>query len=137
MLKLVDVYDIDFSDAAMVLYELLAERPEQASISHKKMPTYERHLTFVKSRPYTHWWLLQVDGTYVGSAYLTDRNEIGLFIFKDKQGKGYGSEALALVRDVVDGPLLANIAPTNLPSQHFFYKHGFGLVQYTYRNDRR
>ena len=33
------------------LYELLTQRRQAANISHKKMPTYEEHVKFVRSRP--------------------------------------------------------------------------------------
>lgn len=135
-IKLRDIYDdLDFSDAAMILYELLAERPDYANISHQVMPTYERHLVFVKSRPYKHWWLIDDTDTkvFVGSVYLTENNEVGIFIFEDEQGKGYASKALEIVESIADGPIYANVAPTNTLSQSLFEKRGYRLIQYTYK----
>ena len=34
------------------LFELLAQRDPRANISHREMPTYQRHIRFVKSKPY-------------------------------------------------------------------------------------
>ena len=53
------------------LYELLLQRKEIVNISHKKMPTYEEHVTFVKSEPYSKWYIIQIDDEKVGSIYLT------------------------------------------------------------------
>lgn len=133
MLKLVDVYDCDEQFVATTLYDLLQERDPKANISHRELPSFENHVKFIRSGPYLDWWLLEANKEVVGSMYLTDRNEIGLFIFKAYQGKGFGTKALALLREEHEGPFLANISPANGPSQDFFYRNGFELVQYTFK----
>ena len=40
------------------LYDLLLERDPKANISHKKMPTFTEHLKFVKSKPYSKWYVI-------------------------------------------------------------------------------
>ena len=40
------------------LYNLLKERDPRANISHKKMPTYNEHVMFVSSRPYSKWYVI-------------------------------------------------------------------------------
>ena len=37
---------------AEFLFDLLEERDSTANISHKKMPTYNSHIKFIKSKPY-------------------------------------------------------------------------------------
>lgn len=125
--------------APEVLYRLLGERTPQQSISHRRMPTWAEHLAFVNAipHPYPHWYLLQVNGDFVGSAYLTDRREVGLFLFERYQGEGYGVEAMNLLALAHPGPLLANIAPGNELSQRFFRRLGFRAVQVTYRWEPR
>jgi hypothetical protein len=61
------------------LYDLLLQRNPDANISHKKMPTYEEHVNFVKSSPYSKWYIIEVDGKRAGTIYLTKQNEIGIF----------------------------------------------------------
>ena len=40
------------------LFELLKERDPKANISHKKMPSYATHVKFIKSKPYTKWYVI-------------------------------------------------------------------------------
>jgi len=133
MTRLVDVYAA--KGAAMFLYELLLERNPDQNISHKVVPTYAAHLAFVDSHPYESWELIEsdVDG-FVGSIYVTDRNEIGVFVMKKHQSKGYGSWAVReILRHTEQGTqLLANINPKNRASAAMFEKLGFKLIQHTY-----
>lgn len=119
-----------------VLYALLEQRQSHQSISHRRMPSYEEHVTFVAYQPYLAWYLLeQPDGIYdawVGAIYLTRRREIGVFLFDDYQGLGLGKTAVQLLMSAHPGEFYANIAPGNLGSQKFFKKLGFRLIQQTY-----
>ena len=126
-LKEVDGKDVQF------LYNLLDERKPVTYISHKKMPTYEEHVNFVKSSPYSKWYIIEVDGERAGSIYLTKQNEIGIFLNENLQEKGIGSNALnVLIGKNPDLRYLANINPENKKSIEFFKKLGFTLIQYTY-----
>lgn len=115
-----------------VLYTLLAERTPEQAISHKKMPTKEEHVAFVRSLPYKVWYLLIVEGDYVGSAYLTKANELGIFIFSEKKGHGYADSAIKQIMKRFSPPFYANINPENEASLKFFIELGFELVQVTY-----
>jgi len=126
-LKEVDEKDVQF------LYNLLEERKPVTYISHKKMPTYEEHVNFVKSSPYSKWYIIEVDEERAGSIYLTKQNEIGIFLNEGLQEKGIGSNALnVLIGKNPDLRYLANINPENKKSIKFFKKLGFTLIQYTY-----
>jgi len=126
-LKEVDEKDVQF------LYNLLDERKPVTYISHKKMPTYEEHVNFVKSSPYSKWYIIEVDEERAGSIYLTKQNEIGIFLNEGLQEKGIGSNALnVLIGKNPDLRYLANINPENKKSIKFFKKLGFTLIQYTY-----
>ena len=125
-------------DAARILYDLLAERPPEASISHKKMPTWEEHLAFIASDPYWSWYLIQNAAGIVGCVYLSYQNEIGISIFREFQGRGYGPEAVNLLIEE-QGPIWnmhggvspwrANVNPRNAPSIRMFERLGFKLVR--------
>lgn len=119
-----------------VLFKLLKERTKVQSISHKTMPPYAKHVDFVVSRPYKHWYIITLrhDIDYaVGSIYITHKNEIGIAIFKKYQGQGLGSEALKMISEMYpNAQLLANINPNNKRSIAFFRKHGFEHIQNTY-----
>lgn len=139
-MKLVSVYR---EPAAVdILYELLKERPASVRISHKTMPSYRDHRAFVRSRPYRFWYLIDVDGMYVGDIHSTMFNEIGIFLFEGEQVRGYGTKAVRMVMKK-HKPLpaiparriarwLANVAPENWEGKYFFRSMGFNLVQETY-----
>jgi spore coat polysaccharide biosynthesis protein SpsF (cytidylyltransferase family) len=131
-MRLVNAYRIP--EAVDILYQLLGERDESVNISHQGMPTLEQHVDFVKSRPYPYWYLIEAMGEWVGATYLTDRDEIGIFILKDHQGKGHGKKAVNLLMQTVERPrYLANINPANGRSKTFFeHALGFNLLQQTY-----
>jgi RimJ/RimL family protein N-acetyltransferase len=115
-----------------ILYELLAERTADQSISHCSMPSYEQHVEFVNSVPYKAWYLIHNDDEIVGSIYLSKQREVGLFLFQKHAGKGYGAEALAQLRKYWPGKMLANVSPRNSRSIEFFKDQGFKLIQETY-----
>lgn len=134
MLKL---HDIGVSLSAIsFLYGLLDERPAEANISHKTMPTFDEHRCFVESRPYKFWSLVIDDGLPVGSVYLTKQNEIGVFIKKGSQRKGYGRDAVRLLMEKhPQDRFLANINQDNAASIALFEDVGFNLLQVTYKKD--
>ena len=118
---------------AKFLFESLKEREGIVNISHKSLPTWEEHLEFVKNHNYISWDIIIVNYEKIGNIYLTQRNEIGIFILKKFQGSGIGSEALKLfMKKNGDRRYLANINPTNYKSIQFFGKHGFNHFQNTY-----
>ena len=78
-LKLISKSDYRF------LYNLLKERDSRANISHKKMPTYNEHLKFIRSKPYAKWYIAEFGAFKIASVYLTSQNEIGIFIKKTYQ----------------------------------------------------
>lgn len=125
---LTSVYDRP--DRAQLLYKLLSERDETVSISHKRMPCWGDHVRFIESKPYAAWYFI---GDEVGACYLSKQNEIGIFIFREHRGKGYGRAAIeALMEKHGRRRYLANINPRNESSAALFAKLGFNLCQHTY-----
>ena len=115
------------------LFELLEERDPRANISHKKMPSYNEHLKFIKSKPYTKWYIILKSKDRIGSIYLSKNDEIGIFLSKKYQGKNIGNDALAeLIRKNPRERYLANVNPKNKKSSTFFKNNNFKLIQYTY-----
>ena len=129
-MKLLDIYSL--KEAPELLYELLLQRRPEANISHRSMPTYQAHLDFIASRPYQAWYIIEADGEFVGSVYLSKAREVGLFLFSQHQRKGYGRTVIEELLKLHPGRLLANIAPRNVTSQEFFRDLGFVLIQVTY-----
>ena len=126
-LKSVDKIDHEF------LYDLLKHRDPNVNISHKKMPSFKEHVKFVKSKPYSKWYIIKQNNEKVGSIYLSKQNEIGLFLKNNVQGQNIGTKALKLL--IMKNPkkrILANINPKNKKSIKFFEKNGFKLIQYTF-----
>ena len=124
------------------LYNLLLERDSRVNISHKKMPSYDEHIKFVLSKPYTKWYVVNLDGKKVGSVYLSKQDEIGIFLKKDIQGKGLGKYTLNILKKKNPRKrFIANINPKNKNSAKFFRQNGFKLIQHTYeleeRNDKK
>lgn len=137
MIKLANLYELDQGeDLIAQLYLWLAQRTPEQSISHKTMPCWTMHREFVLKNPYKYWYLIIEDdpspARMVGSIYLTHRQEVGIHIDNAERGKGYGTQALTLLREHHTGPLLANINPANERSTAFFVKHGAKLIQHTY-----
>ena len=115
------------------LYSLLIERDTRVNISHKKMPTYNQHVSFVSAKPYSKWYVILYGASKAGSIYLTSQNEIGIFIKKSFQNKQI--ENIVLHKLIQKNPkkrYLANVSPQNKKSVRFFKNNGFKLIQYTF-----
>ena len=127
ILKLVSKSDYRF------LYDLLKERDARVNISHKKMPTYNEHLKFIKSKPYTKWYIVKWGTQKIASIYLTSQNEIGIFIKKTHQNKHLGGIIMSqLIQKNPRERYLANVSPKNKISENFFKSYGFKFIQKTY-----
>ena len=115
------------------LYAHLNERDSRANISHKRTPTYQEHVKFVLSKPYSKWYVVMYGTKKIGSIYLTKMNEIGIFIKKNFQDGGIGQTTLdLLMKKNPRDRFLANVNPKNKKSIDFFKHNKFKLIQYTY-----
>lgn len=139
-MELIDVYSR--RDAVLQLWQLLGERGVDDSISHRAMPGWDQHRTYVESRPYRVWKLILVDGRVAGTVYATHRNEVGVQISHACRGQGYSRQALEAlmasmepleaIPGVRPGEWIANINPRNRVSIGLFKSMGFKHVQNTY-----
>ena len=119
--------DIDF------LYNLLKRRSSRVKISHKKMPILSQHKKFVKSKPYSRWYIILKNKKKIGSIYLTQLNEIGMSLRKEFDYKEIKESVLEkLIAQSPKDRYLINISPKNKRAMNFYKKKGFKLIQYTF-----
>ena len=138
-----DPVDPDDPNYVGFLYGMLMMREPHMNISHRSMPLYVDHWTYIKES--THWWWLisppwfgkDCALPWIGNCYLTRRGEVGIFLMAEYRGQGFGKNVLAQLEDwwAREGngqPILANIAKANDYSQAWFEKRGYGLLQRTF-----
>lgn len=131
-LEIIDLKQVIKTDYRF-LYQILKEREIDTNISHKKMPTYNEHIDFVQSKPYSKWYIIYFGRKKVGSVYISKQNEIGIFIKRKFLKKGIGTKVLKIILEKNPKKrFLANINPKNKKSIEFFKKNGFKLLQLTY-----
>ena len=119
-------------DDAKFLYELLKERTPAQSISHKKMPTWEEHLKFIKLMPYKAWWII-FDAEPLGMAYLTKQDEIVVNLLKKYWNQGYGKRVFQLIMNRrPERKFYAHVNPNNKRNIGILQKMGFKKLQLTF-----
>lgn len=120
------------------LYELLLQRRPVVNISHKRMPTFEEHLKFIKSRPYSVWYIISYKRKKIGAIYLSRQNEIGIHLMKRHERRFIYLESIKkLMMQNPRGRYLANVSPRNKKYIKYFKEIGFRLIQHTYERDER
>jgi len=118
---------------ALFLYELLKNKDPNANISHKKMPSYDEHVKFVMSKPYTNWYIIEYDKKNVGAIYLSKQDEIGISISNDYEYDQIVKPALKLLMKLNQRKrYLANTSPKDVRSQEFLLKNGFTGLEYVF-----
>lgn len=104
-----------------ILYNDLKNR--NFGISHKLLPRYQDHITFVKNHPYRYWAIVSENNFPVGTAYLQTNNSIGLNFLQPT--RHLVSEALRHIRQ--------NFEPAKeIKSKIPFYFH----VNVAYANEK-
>ena len=117
----------------MFLYKLLKNRNPNANISHRSMPTYKEHEKFVLSKPYSKWYIIFLGNKKIGSAYLTNLNEIGLHLKREFDLDTIKKQILNIVYNKTKKTkYFVNISPKNKKQIEFFKKNNFRLIQHTY-----
>ena len=117
----------------LFLYELLKNKDPSTNISHKKMPSYDEHIEFVMSKPYTNWYIIECDKKNVGSIYLSKQDEIGISIDNDYEYDKIARPALKLLVKLNPRKrYLVNVSPDDIRSQEFLLKNGFTGLEYIY-----
>lgn len=132
MVKLESVKKSDYR----FLYVLLSQRRSLANISHKRMPPFGEHIRFVKSKPYSKWYVIYHQRKKIGAIYLSKQNEIGIHLMREYEKKPIYLESIKKL--IVENPksrYLANISPQNKKYIRIFKELGFNLIQHTYERD--
>jgi RimJ/RimL family protein N-acetyltransferase len=120
------------------LHNLLAQRNSKINISHKRMPTWEEHVRFVKSKPYSKWYIIYNKDEKIGSIYLSKQSEIGIHLLKKYEKESIHLESIKKLM-VLNSKIKfrANVSPKNKNYIMLFEKLGFEMVQHTYELDLR
>ena len=117
----------------LFLYELLKNKDPNSNISHKKMPSYDEHLKFVSSTPYTNWYVIEYDEKNVGAIYLSKRDEIGISIGSNYEYEQIAKVAIKLLMELNPRKrYLVNVSPKDITAQEFLLKNGFSGLEYVY-----
>ena len=126
-LKPVNVSDYHF------LFNLLKERKRYENISHKKIPSYKKHIDFVKSKPYSKWYVIYFDSKKIGSIYLSKQNEIGIHIKRTVSKEKIRNTCLQLIMKMNPRKrYLLNTSSKNKQYIKFLENNGLKLIQHTY-----
>ena len=137
MKKEIVLKEVQKSDCSF-LYEFLSERKLYVNISHKKNPTYVKHVKFVMSKPYSKWYIIYYGKQKIGSIYLTKQDEVGIR-FKEplrsvfQPRKRLWLQVLKIMmKKNPRNRYLININPSNTSMKNFLTDEGFELIQHTY-----
>ena len=122
----------------LFLYELLTARKPNVNISHKKLPTYVKHVKFVMSKPYSKWYIIYRATEKIGSVYITKQDEIGIH-FKEKNitNKIRSKVLKMIIKKNPHDRYLININPSNTMMKKFLKNEGFELIQHTYEISKK
>jgi hypothetical protein len=135
--KVIVLKEVHKSDSSF-LYELLSERKSYENISHKKNPTYVKHVKFVMSKPYSKWYIIYHATEKIGSIYLTKQDEIGIHFQEQNITNKIRSKVLKMI--IKKNPrnrYLININPSNTRMKNFLKNEGFELMQHTYEISKK
>ena len=130
------MYDLKFrlinkSDLKF-LFNHLKERDPREKISHKKMPTYDEHVKFVLSKPYSKWYIIFERNKKIGSVYLTKADELGLHLKKEYFRESLLKEILeSLMKSEPNKRFVFNVSPRNKKFMKFLQKNGYVISQQT------
>ena len=117
----------------LFLYELLKNKDPNSNISHKKMPSYDEHVKFVMSEPYTIWYIIECDKKNAGAIYLSKQDEIGMSCNNHYEDEKIVEPALKLLMKLNPRKrYLARVSPKDVKSQEFLLKNGFTGLEYIY-----
>ena len=137
MRKAVVLKEVQKSDC-LFLYELLTARKPNVNISHKKLPTYVKHVKFVMSKPYSKWYIIYHATEKIGSIYLTKQDEIGIHFKEQNMNNKIRSKVLnMIIKKNLRNRYLININPRNTSLRNFLKNEGFELIQHTYEISKK
>ena len=96
------------------------------------MPTYRLHEKFIKSKPYSKWYVIVFNNQKIGSVYLSKMNEIGIHL-KDKKYENQFGQIISIIKKKNPrSRYLININPKNKAFRKIIENNNFKLIQHTY-----
>ena len=123
--------EIDDSDSRF-LYKLLKKRSPKENISHKKLPSFNQHIKFIKSKPYQKWYIIEKNRKKIGTIYFSKQNEIGIHFLPNTRSELTSQVVIQeLIRKNPGKKYFTNVNPKNYSLIKFFEKNGFSLFQHT------
>jgi RimJ/RimL family protein N-acetyltransferase len=122
------------------LYDMLKERGDNISISHRAIPSYKEHVAFWASNPYARADIIRygfgVNSERAGYCYISKQNEIAIHLLPKFQRLGIGPHVMGLLISLACGgskDVFANINPHNKVARKMLIGLGFKHIQETYR----
>ena len=115
-------------DNAEFLYEMLKERDSTVNVTHQKLPLFNEHLEFIKSKPYDAWYIIEIESKQVGHIYIDNKNRIGWFIKREFKGFGFvipAFEELKILHKRKN--YFGKVNPNNFEAQNLLTKLKFVL----------
>ena len=115
------------------LYDLLKNREPIENISHKKMPTYKQHIQFIKSKPYSRWYIILYQKEKIGTIYLSKLDEIGVHLVEQFTGEKLYKEIISeLMKKNHRRRYLMNVGIKNKKLSKLIESYGFNKIQTTF-----
>ena len=130
---------IPTSSQIETLYIQLKERTH--SISHKRMPSYKEHESFVKNHPYREWFIVKNAVRALGNVYIQYNNSVGLNIDYSVTGGQISNILKFVYREIPPlpaipskrfGEFFLNVPSSNMTLQRKLSKLGFIEVERTF-----
>jgi len=120
-----------------ILYQLLKNR--EHNISNVSLTDFNSHIKFVKKHPYRAWYLIKLNGKYIGSTYIMESNCIGISLISDVLNfpkivelVSRKHKPLKEIKSVRPPGFYINIAPNNKKIEMQLKKLGAKKIQLTY-----
>jgi len=115
-------------DNAEFLYEMLKERDSTVNVTHQKLPLFNEHLEFIKSKPYDAWYIIEIESKQVGHIYIDNENRIGWFIKIEFKGFGFVIPAFEELKILHKRKIyFGKVNPNNFEAQNLLTKLKFVL----------
>ena len=127
---------------AKILFEILSKR--KTNISHKSLPSYSNHKSFVLNHPYRAWYLIKHNDEFIGNAYILKSNCIGINIIKNNkivvpiviEELLSKYKPLKAIKSVRAAEFDFNVAPSNKEYISILERMGAKLAQVTFVFDK-
>ena len=95
-----------------LLFEVFHQRSDVERISSGAQLDFDEHSKFVEEHPYRYWFLIKIEGGYIGAVNISYENSLGIHLFDE-----YGTFLRKIIEKICDTirplPRLASVRPSN------------------------